>query len=42
MDREVVRIVGEIKSNWLRLGRLVLRVMETRALAALGFPNVHA
>jgi len=42
MDKEVVRIVGEIRSNWLRLGRLVQRFMETQAFEALGFPNVHA
>jgi hypothetical protein len=42
MDKEVVRIVGEIRSNWLRLGRLVQRFMETRAFEALGFPNFHA
>jgi hypothetical protein len=41
MDKEVVRIVGEIRSNWLRLGRLVQRFMETQAFEALGFPNVH-
>ena len=42
MDKEVVRILGEIRSNWLRLGRLVQRFMETQAFEALGFPNVHA
>jgi hypothetical protein len=42
MDKEVIRIVGEIRSNWLRLGRLVQRFMETQAFEALGFPNVHA
>jgi hypothetical protein len=42
MDKEVVRIVGEIKSNWLRLGRLVQRFQQTRAFEALGFPNFHA
>jgi hypothetical protein len=42
MDKEVVRIVGEIRSNWLRLGRLVQRFMKTQAFEALGFPNVHA
>jgi len=42
MDEDVVRIVGEIRSNWLRLGRLVQRFIETQAFEALGFPNVHA
>jgi hypothetical protein len=42
MDREVVRVVGEIRSNWLRLGRLVRKVMVTQAWEVLGFPNVHA
>jgi hypothetical protein len=42
MDKQVIRIVGEIRSNWLRLGRLVQRFMETRAFEALGFPNFHA
>ena len=42
MDKRVVRIVGEIRSNWLRLGRLVQRFMETRAFEALGFPNFNA
>jgi hypothetical protein len=42
MDREVVRIVGEIKSNWLRLGSLIHKMIDTRAAAALGFPNMRA
>jgi hypothetical protein len=42
MDKKVVRLVGEIRSNWLRLGRLVQRFMEARAFEALGFPNFHA
>jgi hypothetical protein len=42
MDKEVVRIVREIRSNWLRLGRLVQRFMETRAFEPLGFPSFHA
>jgi hypothetical protein len=41
MDKEVVRIVGEIRSNWLRLGLLVQKFMVTQAYEALGFPNVH-
>src|ERR1700730_10820213 len=42
IDKQVVRLVGEIRSNWLRLGRLIQRFMETRAFEALGFPNLHA
>jgi hypothetical protein len=42
MDNEVVRIVGEIRSNWLHLGRLVQRFIETQAFRALGFPNMYA
>jgi hypothetical protein len=42
MDEQVLRIVGEIKSNWLRLGRLVQNFRETRAFEALGFPNFNA
>jgi hypothetical protein len=42
MDKEVVRVVGEIRSNWLRLGRIVQKFIETHAFEAFGFPNVHA
>src|SRR5580704_17036412 len=42
MDKEVVRIVAKIRSNWLLLGRLVEKVRETRAIEALGFPGFHA
>jgi len=42
MDKEVVRIVAETRSNWLRLGRLVEEVMKTHAWEVLGFPNVHS
>lgn len=42
MDKEVVRIVGEIRSNWLRLGSLIQRMMDTQAYEALGFPNMHS
>ena len=42
MDERVVRMVGEIRSNWLRLGLLVQRFMETRSYEALGFPNFRA
>jgi hypothetical protein len=41
MDKEVVRIVGEIRSSWLRLGSLIQKVMDTQAYEALGFSNVH-
>jgi hypothetical protein len=42
MDKEVVRIVGEIRSNWLRLGSLIQKMIDTRAFEALGFPNMHS
>jgi len=42
MDKQVVRIVGQIRSNWLRLGRLIQNFRETRAFEPLGFPNFHA
>jgi hypothetical protein len=42
MDKEVVRLVGEIKSHWLRLGSLIQKMIDTRAVAALGFPNMRA
>jgi hypothetical protein len=42
MDREVVRIVAEIRSNWLRLGSLIQRMIDSRAYEALGFPHMHA
>lgn len=42
MDKEVVRIVGEIRSNWFRLVSLIQRMMDTHAYAALGFPNIHS
>ena len=42
MDTEVVRIVGEIRSNWLRLGSLIQRMIDTRAFEALGFPSAHS
>jgi hypothetical protein len=42
MNKRVMRLVGEIKSNWLRLGRLIQDFIETRAFQALGFPNFKA
>jgi hypothetical protein len=42
MDKEVARIVGEIRSNWLRLGSLIQRMIDTRAFEALGVANMHA
>jgi hypothetical protein len=42
MDREVVRIVGEIRSNWLRLGSLIQRMIDTRAFEQLGFANMRS
>jgi hypothetical protein len=42
LDKKVARVVSEIRSSWLLLGRLVERVRETRAFEALGFPGFHA
>ena len=42
LDKEVARVVGEIRSNWLLLGRLVEKVRQTRAFEALGLPGFHA
>ena len=42
MDKEVVRIVGEIRSNWLRLGSLIQRMIDTGAIEVLGFPSMHS
>jgi hypothetical protein len=42
LDKEVIRIVGQMRSNWLRLGLLVQRIIDTQAFEALGFPNMHA
>jgi hypothetical protein len=42
LDKEVARVVDEIRSNWFLLGRLVERVRETRAFEALGFPGFHS
>jgi hypothetical protein len=42
MDSEVIRIVAEIKSNWLRLGTLIQRMSDSRAYEALGFPHMYA
>jgi hypothetical protein len=42
MNKQVIRLVGEIRSNWLRLGRLIQDFIETRAFQALGFPNFKA
>src|SRR5450631_1524539 len=42
MDEEAIRIVRLMRSNWLRLGRLVQKIIDTQAFEALGFPNMHA
>ena len=36
MDQEAIRIVGEMKSNWLRLGSLIQKMIHTGAFEALG------
>ena len=42
MDNEVVHIVGQMRSNWLRLGRLIQEISDTQAFVPLGFPNMNA
>jgi hypothetical protein len=42
MDREVARIAAEIRAGWLRLGLLILKMIDSQAYEALGFPNMHA
>ena len=42
LHKEVARVVAQIRSNWLLLGRLVQRFMETRGFEALGFPSFQA
>ena len=42
MDREVIHIVGQMRSNWLRLGRLIQEISDTQAFVPLGFPNMNA
>jgi hypothetical protein len=42
MDEEAIRIVRLMRSNWLRLGRLVQKIIDTQAFEALGFPNMQA
>lgn len=42
MDKEVMRLVADMKSGWLRGGRLIQKVGDTRAWVALGFANFNA
>jgi len=42
IDDEVVRILGEMKCGWLRLGLLIQKVIDTQAFVALGFPSMHS
>ena len=42
MDSEAVRIAAEIRAGWLRLGLLILKMIDSQAYEALGFPNMHA
>src|SRR4051812_27646309 len=42
MDREAIRIVDEMRSNWLRLGLLLRKMIDARAYAVLGYPSMHA
>jgi hypothetical protein len=41
MDKEVIRIVGQIRSNWLQLGSLIQRMIDSYAFEALGL-GMHA
>lgn len=41
MDKEVIRIVGQIRSNWLHLGSLIQRMIDSYAFEALGL-GMHA
>jgi hypothetical protein len=42
MDREAIRIIAEVKSNWLRLGLVIERVSRTEAFVVLGFRSIHS
>jgi len=42
MDKEVVRIVEQIRSNWLHLGSLIQRMIDSYAFEALGFHGMHS
>src|SRR5687767_15131814 len=42
MDKEAIRLIGEMKSSWLRLGSLIQRMIDTQAFQALGFPSMQA
>ncbi len=42
MDSEAIRIVGEMRSNWLRLGSLIQKMIDTSAIEVLGFPGIQS
>jgi hypothetical protein len=41
MDREAQHLVTEMRSSWLRLGRLIRTFIDSRAYEALGFPSLQ-
>jgi hypothetical protein len=42
MDDEVVRILGEMRCGWLRLGLLTQKMIDTQAYVASGFTSMHS
>ena len=42
MDKEAIRIIGEVKSGWLRLGVLIERMVRTNAFEVLGFTSMRS
>jgi hypothetical protein len=40
MDREAQQLVALMRSGWLRLGRLICKIIDTHAYEALGFPSM--
>lgn len=42
MDKEIISIMGEMRSKWLRLGKLVKKVIDTQAYLQLGYQSMTA
>src|SRR5690348_6950815 len=42
MDKEIAQLVAQMRSGWLRLGKLIQRMIDARAYEALGFRNMHS
>jgi hypothetical protein len=40
MDREAQQLVAQMRSGWLRLGRLICKIIDTQAYEAMGFPTM--